>query len=84
MLSAADSYLALVKIDAHAATARPRPEFACSFKVIHAGEMNDAERYPGNFDAAASYDFGGNLCQSLVEPRGFLISAECSIFSASL
>jgi hypothetical protein len=25
----------------------------CSLKAIHAGEMNDAERRPGNLDAAA-------------------------------
>jgi hypothetical protein len=61
MLSAADSYFSLLEIDAHAIAACPCPELACRFKVIHAWEMNDAERRPGNLDAPASYDFGGNL-----------------------
>jgi hypothetical protein len=68
MLTCADFDASLLEIYAHAIAARPCPEFACSFKVIHAWEMHDAERHPGNLDAAASYDFGGNCAGYLLRP----------------
>jgi hypothetical protein len=76
--------LRFLEIDACAIAACPRAELACGFKVIHAGEVSDAGRRPGNLDAATSYDFGCDCCQALVEPINFLTSSEPSTFAASL
>jgi hypothetical protein len=75
VLSAADPNFALLEIDAHAIAARPCAELAGGFKVVHVREMHDAKRRPGNLDAAAGYDFGGDRCQSLVEPASLYTCA---------